>query len=124
MPLVRISFTPAHDATMQRQVADHVHEALVESVSIPADDRFQLLRQSGEMIYDRQYLGITRTEKFVIVEIVMRAGRPVEKKQALYKNIAERLERLGIPKGDVMIVLLENDLEDWSFGNGVAQYVK
>jgi phenylpyruvate tautomerase PptA (4-oxalocrotonate tautomerase family) len=124
MPLVRLSFTPTHDATTQRYVADHVHDALVESVGIPPDDRFQLLRQSGEMIYDRSYLGIERTEKFVIVEIIFRAGRSVEKKQALYANIAGRLEGLGIPKGDVMIVLLENAPEDWSFGNGVAQYVK
>jgi phenylpyruvate tautomerase PptA (4-oxalocrotonate tautomerase family) len=124
MPLVRISFTPAHDTLVQRSVAQHVHEALVESVGIPADDRFQLLRQSGEMIYDRHYLGIERSDKFVIVEIIFRRGRTIEQKQSLYANVAARLETLGIRKSDVMIVLQENGLEDWSFGDGIAQYVK
>ena len=122
MPLVRLSFTPAHDAATQRAVADHVHDALVESVGIPKDVRFQLLRQSGEMIYDRHYLGIERSEKFVVVEIILRSGRSVEKKQALYKNIADRLESAGISRGDVMIALVENEAADWSFGNGIAQY--
>ncbi len=124
MPLVRLSFTPAHTVETQRSAADHVYEALVESVGVPDGDRFMLLRQSGEIVYDRRYLGIERTEKFVLVEIIFRSGRSTEKKQALYKNVAERFERLGIPKGDVMIVLVENQAEDWSFGNGIAQYVK
>ena len=42
MPLVRLSFTPAFDAPLQRRFADNVHDALVESVGIPPDDRFQL----------------------------------------------------------------------------------
>ena len=59
------------------------------------------------------------------VEITLRRGRPVEKKQALYREIAERMAATGlVRREDVLIVLHENETADWSFGNGVAQYVE
>jgi hypothetical protein len=49
----------------------------------------------------------------------------VEKKQALYREIARRMSLTGLVRAeDLLIVLHENDLADWSFGNGVAQYVE
>jgi len=58
------------------------------------------------------------------VQITLRAGRSIDQKKALYRAVAENLHvRLGIRKQDVMIVLTENELIDWSFGNGEAQYV-
>ena len=50
-------------------------------------------------------------------------GRTTDKKKALYAAIAERLNaNLGIRKEDIVISLLEVSPEDWSLGNGVAQY--
>jgi hypothetical protein len=46
-------------------------------------------------------------------------------KQALYREIAERMSATGLVRPeDLLIVLHENDMADWSFGNGVAQYVE
>jgi 4-oxalocrotonate tautomerase len=51
-------------------------------------------------------------------------SRTVEQKQALYVRIVELLEKNpGIRRQDVMINLIDVGKENWSFGNGVAQYV-
>ena len=48
----------------------------------------------------------------------------MEKKQALYRSIVERLHAsTGAREEDVMIVLTEAGTEDWSFGLGDSQYV-
>jgi phenylpyruvate tautomerase PptA (4-oxalocrotonate tautomerase family) len=80
---------------------------------------------AGDLIADPGFLGVARTGHPIFVEITLRRGRTVEKKQALYREIARRMAATGLVQpADVLIVLRENDLADWSFGNGVAQYVE
>ena len=77
-----------------------------------------------ELIADPHFQGMERTEGFVLVEITLRSGRTTEKKQALYREIARLFaERAAIAPDNVMIVLRGNELDDWSFGRGEAQYV-
>jgi 4-oxalocrotonate tautomerase family enzyme len=58
-----------------------------------------------------------------MIQITMNTGRTTEMKKALYKRIAELLnEELGIRKEDVLVNLVEVAKENWSFGNGEAQY--
>ncbi|WP_420236940.1 tautomerase family protein [Telmatobacter bradus] len=79
---------------------------------------------ADELFIDPGYLGMQRTERFVLVQIFLSKGREVEQKQALYAQIAERLRKVvGIAPDDVMIALTENSHVDWSFGKGEAQYV-
>jgi hypothetical protein len=98
-----------------------------EALGIPENDRFIVVSEhdADNLSYDRHYLGIERSDDFVVVQIALRQGRSVEAKQALYRGITERLSRSpGVRPADVLITLLQNGAEDWSFGNGVAQYVK
>jgi hypothetical protein len=45
-------------------------------------------------------------------------------KRALYRRIAANLGNdPGLRAQDVLIALVENDLADWSFGAGEAQYL-
>ena len=47
----------------------------------------------------------------------------IDAKKAFYKAVADGLnERLGLRREDVFINLVEVKKENWSFGNGVAQY--
>jgi 4-oxalocrotonate tautomerase len=127
MPLVRIDLRRGMPREYRQALADGVYEAMRESIGIPENDRFILVSEhdAENLSYDRHYLGIERGDDFVSVQITLRRGRSVEAKQALYRGIAERLARSpGVPSGDVLITLVENGPEDWSFGNGVAQYVK
>jgi hypothetical protein len=52
------------------------------------------------------------------------AGRSDAIKRSLYAAIAGNLAaNPGLRPQDAMITLVENTRVDWSFGNGVAQYV-
>jgi phenylpyruvate tautomerase PptA (4-oxalocrotonate tautomerase family) len=127
MPLVRISLQAGKSAAYKRKLADAAHAALVETLNAPADDRFQILTEhaAGDLIVDPQFLGIQRSADVVIIQVALRRGRTVEMKQAFYRRTVERLhDAVGLRPEDVVITLVENDLPDWSFGLGVAQYVK
>jgi len=125
MPLVQISLRHGKPEAYRRAIADNVHRALVETIKVPQADRFQLITEHGEdgLIYDPGYLGIARTDGVLFLQITLNAGRSVELKKALYARIVELLaESPGVRKGDVLINLLEVQKENWSFGNGIAQY--
>jgi 4-oxalocrotonate tautomerase len=127
MPLVRIDLGRGKSAEYRRAIADGVYEAMRETIQVPNNDRFEIVTEHdrSNFIYDRQYLGIQRSDDFVVVQIALRRGRTTEAKQALYRRITERLQEApGIAPADVLITLVENGLDDWSFGNGVAQYVQ
>jgi phenylpyruvate tautomerase PptA (4-oxalocrotonate tautomerase family) len=124
MPLVRIDLREGKDATYREELGLIVHEALV-SVGVPKDDRFQVIseHEPPNLVFDPTYLGIRRSEDLVMIQITWNEGRTVEQKKALYKAIADGLAAtLSLRREDVFIGLLEVKKENWSFGNGVAQY--
>ncbi len=125
MPLVRIILAQGQPAEHRRAIADGVHQALVETANVPADDRFQVVQEVPpvDLIWDRGYLGRRRTEALVFIQIVLNLGRTVEVKKALYARIAEKLAASpGLRKDDVLINLIEVPRENWSFGGGVMSY--
>jgi len=125
VPLVRISLRDGKPAAYRRALGDAVHRAMVEAVNAPPLDRFQVITEhpADGLIYDPAYLGIERTDDVVFVQITLNTGRTVEQKKALYARIVELLEENpGIRPQDVLINLVEVPRENWSFGNGVAQY--
>ena len=126
MPLVRISFREGKTATYRRAVADGVHAALLEAASVPEQDRFQVLTDHApaDLIYDPTYLGINRSDDIVIIQITLNQ-RTQQVKLALYQSIAAKLAKNpGVRPQDVLISLVAVTPEDWSFGEGKAQYVK
>lgn len=125
MPLQRISIVSGKDATYRRAVADAIHRALVETVGVPADDRFQILTEHGQesLICAPRYLDIDHGPAPVFVQITLNRGRSLAQKKALYAKVADLLfEAAGVPRADVIVNLVEVAKEDWSFGNGIAQY--
>ncbi|MFC5861490.1 tautomerase family protein [Acidicapsa dinghuensis] len=126
MPFVRISVESSTPAATRKLIADSVYEAMRETIGIPEGDRFIVVtaHEAADMFIDPSFMGAARSHQFVLTQIFLSRGRTVEQKQALYARIVERLhEAAGIPADDVMIVLTENNFEDWSFGKGQAQYV-
>src|SRR4051812_40766155 len=125
MPLVRISMKQGRPEQERRAISDAVHQAMVDTINIPKDDRFQIVaeHQPGQIVFDAHYLGIERSENVVIIQITLNAGRTVEMKKALYARIAELLhERAHVRREDVIVNLVEVPKENWSFGNGAAPY--
>jgi phenylpyruvate tautomerase PptA (4-oxalocrotonate tautomerase family) len=126
MPLVRISVSQTTSPVQREAIADAVYEAMRETIGIPEGDRFIVVTPhgAGEMFVDPGFMGMRRTERFILTQIFLSRGRSVEQKQALFARIAERLQKAaGVSTDDVMTVLTENTYVDWSFGKGEAQYV-
>jgi 4-oxalocrotonate tautomerase len=125
MPLVRIDLRQGRSPEFRRQIADLIHQAMLETIKIPEHDRFQVITDhpADGLIYDPSYLGINRTDGIVFIQITLNAGRTLEQKKALYARIAELLAKgLSVRPEDVLINLVECAKEDWSFGNGLASY--
>jgi 4-oxalocrotonate tautomerase len=125
MPLVRISLLKGKPASYRRKVGDAVHQALVDTIDVPAKDRFQILSEhdAEDFVYDREYLGIARSRDLVVIQITLSAGRSLHLKRHLYRAIAERLSAaVQLRPEDVWINLVEVAKENWSFGNGIASY--
>jgi phenylpyruvate tautomerase PptA (4-oxalocrotonate tautomerase family) len=125
MPLVRIDVLEGRSPEELSAIGDGVHRALVEAIGIPPQDRFQVLSRHAEyhLVFDRHYLGIARTDGVVFVQITMSLGRSLEQKKNLFQAIVRNLaEKPGVRTEDVFVNLVEVVKENWSFGNGVAQY--
>ncbi|MET9994785.1 tautomerase family protein [Streptomyces mutabilis] len=126
MPFVRID-AHATDPDRLDALGRAVHDALVETLGIPPDDRFQVLTghdgAGGALRWD-DYAGVHRDEGIVFVAITLRSGRSAGRKQALYRRIAELAEAYaGTEPRNVFVTLTENADADWSLGHGLAQYV-
>ena len=88
-------------------------------------DRFQVIvgHSAADLVIDAQYLGIQRSAAAIVIQVTLNEGRTLELKQAFYKSVADGLhERVGLRREDVFINLVEVKKENWSFGNGEAQY--
>ena len=124
MPLVRIDLRKGKDAAYRQQIARAVYDAML-SVGVPVKDRFEVVNEhdADNFQYDPDYLGIHRTNDLIMVQIFYNEGRSVDQKKALYKAIADGLSaELKVRREDVLITLVEVKKENWSFGNGIAQY--
>ncbi|KAA0072684.1 tautomerase family protein [Tardiphaga sp. P9-11] len=127
MPLVRISLKRGKPAAYRKAIADSVYQAMIETFGVPENDRFIVTHQhdDDDFSYSPDYLGIQRTDDLVLIQLTVSNTRGVEQKQKLYRGIVDRLTASpGLRPEDVFINLVEVLPENWSFGNGVAQYVK
>jgi phenylpyruvate tautomerase PptA (4-oxalocrotonate tautomerase family) len=126
MPLVRIDLLAGKSPAYRQEVGRVVYEALV-GIGVPANDRFQVVaeHEAGALLFDRHYLGIERSDDFVLIQITWNEGRTLEQKRALYRAIADGLQAaVGLRREDVFVNIVEVKKENWSFGNGVAQYAE
>jgi 4-oxalocrotonate tautomerase len=126
MPLARIDLGRGKSADYKKAICDGIYRALRETFNVPEEDRFMVVsdHEAEDFIYSRTYFNIARSDDFVIIQLTVSNTRTVEQKKALYARIVALLaENPGIRPQDVFINLVEVDISDWSFGNGVAQYV-
>jgi 4-oxalocrotonate tautomerase len=126
MPLVNIDVLAGRTDEELAAIADSVHEAMVEELDVPRRDRFQLITQHSPatLHFDRRYLDIERSDRFVMVKITLSAGRSAEAKSAFYARLAALLtDRAGLRPEDLAVALVENERTDWSFGHGQASYL-
>jgi phenylpyruvate tautomerase PptA (4-oxalocrotonate tautomerase family) len=126
MPLARISLLKGKPAAYRKAIRDGVYRALRETFTVPEEDRFMIVSQHDpeDLDYSRTYLDIERSDDFVVIQLTVSNTRGIEQKKALFRRIVEILgDEPGIRRQDVFINLVEVVKENWSFGNGLAQYV-
>ena len=125
MPLVRIALRKGKSPEFRRAISDSIHRAMIETIKIPEQDRFQIVTEHDDagLVYDPSYLGISRSDGVVLVQITLSAGRTVDVRKALFARVVQLLrESPGVRPEDVFVSLVEVAKENWSFGNGIAQY--
>jgi phenylpyruvate tautomerase PptA (4-oxalocrotonate tautomerase family) len=125
MPLVRVSLRQGKSDDFKRAIGEGVYQALRETFTVPEEDRFVTVSEhaASEFQFSKTYMDIARTDDLVILQITVSNTRSIEQKKALFARIVELLaQEPGLRKEDVFINLLEVAKENWSFGNGVAQY--
>jgi len=126
MPLARISVPRHRSNDDRRAISAGLHAALQEAFSVPADDLFHLVTEHEPgrgLLRSGGYLGIEYTDDLTIIQITVSDTRTVEQKKQLFRLIARNLAaKPGLRPQDVFINLIEVKKENWSFGNGEAQY--
>jgi phenylpyruvate tautomerase PptA (4-oxalocrotonate tautomerase family) len=125
MPIVRIDTIAGQYGARQRAAMSDVLYEAVRGIGALEHDRFQIFTEHAaeDLVFDRGYLGIRRSDGFVAIQITMNAGRSLAQKQGLFAAIADGFQaQIGIRREDVFVSLIEVAKENWSFGNGIAQY--
>ena len=125
MPLIRISLRTGKPDDYRRAIAENNYASLRETFNVPENDFFATVDElePRDFIYDRKYFNIERSDDLVLIQLTVSNTRTVEQKKALYRPIVERLGKSpGAAAARYFPHLLEVAKENWSFGNGEAQY--
>jgi phenylpyruvate tautomerase PptA (4-oxalocrotonate tautomerase family) len=125
MPLARIDLPAGKPAAYRVAVGEVIYAAMLSALNVPKNDRFQIISEhsADNLVVNADYLGIHRSAEAILIQVTLNEGRTQEMKRAFYKSVADGLhERVGLRREDVFINLVEVKKENWSFGNGEAQY--
>lgn len=125
MPIARISVPQSLAKEQVAAVSDSIHESLTATFNVPADDRFHIISRhsADELVCTPNYLGVDHSDRVVFIQITCNEGRSLDMKKALFAQIARHIpERTSIQAADIIISLVEVRKENWSVGNGIAQY--
>jgi len=124
MPLVRITLSEKHDIATQHLISSAVHRALIDEFRIPENDFFHIIENIGpsQLRFPQEYLGISHTSDIIMIQIIAATGRDALQKRNLYRAISFNISTLtDVSPKDIIIVLVENTKDNWSFGNGEMQ---
>lgn len=124
MPLVRIDVQAGRSVPELRAIADTVQDVMLDVFAAPAGDRYQIITEHpvGQIIAEDTGLGFHRTDGVVVIQIFQQ-GRGEEQKRQAYAELARRLQPCGVAPTDLIISVVGNEREDWSFGLGRAQFL-
>ena len=125
MPLIRIDMIEGRSPDAIKALLDATHRSVVEAFKVPMRDRYQIVHEHppSHFVAEDTGLGIARTRNCVVFQVTT---RPHERqaKETFYKILARELEATcDILPSDVVVSIVTNSDEDWSFGFGRAQFL-
>ncbi|MDJ0685275.1 MAG: tautomerase family protein [Alphaproteobacteria bacterium] len=118
MPFNKIHVPSSLPAETCKAINDQLHDSLVETCGVNPDDYFCLICRydADDMILHPTFLGPRDPDATIIIEIALIGGRSDTRKEALYKDVRERLNHIGFEPRNSIMFLIENASVDWSFG--------
>lgn len=125
MPLLRFDLVQGRSPAELQTLLDAAHQAMLEAFEVPPGDRYQIVHEHPptHLVVEDTGLGIPRTDKRVVLQVTTRP-RSREMKEAFYRLLCQSLqEKCGIPPTDVVVSMISNTDDDWSFGHGRAQFL-
>ena len=125
MPLLRFDLIEGRSESEIRKILDTTHEVLLETLKVPKRDRYQVVHEHkrSRIAVEDTGLGFIRSDNVLLLQVTSRP-RSREMKEDFYRLLVERLAaRCGIGPHDVIVNFVTNADEDWSFGDGLAQFL-
>ncbi|CAB1225264.1 tautomerase family protein [Serratia liquefaciens] len=125
MPLLIFDVIEGRSDAQLQTLLDATHRAVLSAFEVPVRDRYQIVHENKakHMVIEDTGLNLTRTRNLVVVRVIT-SPRPEEQKQKFYAELSRELkESCGVEGSDLMVSITTNSKGDWSFGNGVAQYL-
>jgi len=124
MPVVNMYLLEGKPQSYLQALGDSIHQALMETWGLPANDRFQIFheKKAEHFKIDRfSYLegeGVQRSDDVVVIQITT-SPRTIHMKRAFYMRLPELLkDSIGLSPANVFINVMMTDEEDWSLGIG------
>ncbi len=124
MPIVNISMRAGKPEAYRQAIFDGLYRALREALDVPEGDQFMTITEHDAANFRHgNAFGIDRSDDLVYIRITVFDTRTAEQKTALFRSIAHRLgESPGIRPQDLFVNLYDAPRENWSVGDGVAQF--
>jgi 4-oxalocrotonate tautomerase len=124
MPLLHISLRAGKPEAYRQAILDGLYRAMRDTLNVPEDDQFMAITEHDAANFRTgNAYGVVRSADVVYIQITVFNTRTAEQKKALFRRIAELLgENPGIRSEDVFVNILESAKENWSVGNGLAQF--
>ncbi len=126
MPLVRIDHVAGKPASFRAAISQGIQDAMMATFNVKEDDRFQVISEHAPgtaIVHAPSFAGIKYSDELTIIQITCNDTRTLDLKKALFAAIADNLAaNPGLRREDIVVSLVEVKAENWSFGNGIAQY--
>jgi phenylpyruvate tautomerase PptA (4-oxalocrotonate tautomerase family) len=113
MPIVHVHLRAGRTAAQKKAILDGLHAAFVEALKIQPDDRNQLVHELPAENFESRY-----GPDAVFVEANLFQGRSADAKRHLYRLAVDNLERAGVRRDAILIVLHDPPLENWGIRGG------
>lgn len=117
MPFNKLHVPENLAAETCKAINEELHQSLVEMCGVNPDDHFCLVARyrPEDMMLHPTFLGERDPKATIVIEIALLGGRSDAQKEALYKDIRKRLDKIGFDARNSIVFLLENSPADWSF---------
>ncbi|EOM78451.1 tautomerase family protein [Rhodococcus rhodnii] len=119
MPHAQIEVRRRWSVDEEIALIDAVHDSLVAAFRIPPNDKHIRL-----IVHEPHRFAappsLARPEYLTLVHIDCFAGRSLDAKRRLYRELVDRLAEVGVPRDHVSITVRDIPIENWGVRGGQA----